>query len=391
MTKMAAIIEASNKFALELHKTLRAQERFSRANLFYSPSSLSVALGMTHLGARENTATEMATVFHWDKLSTEDVHGEMRQFLQTVQAANSANTEISTANRLFLQKDFNILQQFKDEVLKFYEADVPLVDYKTDPESVREVINKWVEEKTKEKIKNLIASGVLTSRTRLTLVNAIYFKGAWHSEFKKENTRSSPFFVTPAQEVNVKMMNSTAKFKYYEDEALKCQMLELPYDGQDLSMVFLLPFDTHGLTELEGSLTYDKLQNAVNCLDKAHLSEVEVSIPKFKLTQEFQLKEILGQMGINDMFDEFKADFSGIVTPGGEKLYVSHVIHKAFVDVNEKGTEAAAATAVVMKARKAVRHPTFCADHPFLFLIRHNKSNAIVFLGSLVSPDKCTK
>ena len=385
--KMAAVVDASNKFALDLHKTLRAQGSFAKKNLFYSPSSLSVALGMTFSGARENTATEMAKVLHWEALA--DVHGEMKNFLQDLKEANSARVEVSTANRLYLQKDYPVVESFLEEMTKSYQADVPLVDYVTDSEGVRVQVNKWVEEQTKNKIKDLIAPGVFNSLTRLTLVNAIYFKGAWLSEFKKERTTRAPFYVTPARKVDVPMMRSNAKFKSHEDEDLQCHLLELPYQREELSMILLLPFEQDGLAKLEGKLTAKKLKQAVDHLVGGSPRKLDVSIPKFKLTEQFQFKDILVKMGARDMFDEFKADFSGIVPLSANRLFVSHVIHKAFIEVNEEGTEAAAASAVVMMSRMMIQ--PFCADHPFLFLIRHNKTGAVLFLGSLVDPTSSAK
>lgn len=264
-----------------------------------------------------------------------------------------------------------------------------MVDYQEDAEGARKEVNEWVEEKTKQKIKNLIPEGVFNTRTRLTLVNAIYFKGFWENQFEREATFPQKFFVSESEKAEVQMMHLKEEFKHIEDvEGLSCQVLEMPYQGKDLSMVILLPHNTHGLAKLEEDLTHDKLHKAFQRVAKSHPHKVEVSLPKFKLTQQFLLNNILEKMGATDMFNEFKADFTGI-TPGPEKIYVSHVIHKAFVEVNEKGTEAAAATAVVMMARMAMVRmtPRFCADHPFLFMICQNKSNAILFMGRVMKPE----
>ena len=187
-------------------------------------------------------------------------------------------------------------------------------------------------------------------------------------------------------------MQLTTDFKHVEDDGeLGCQVLELPYQGEELSMVILLPFDTYGLTKVEESVTHDKLQGALALTQSCHSDKVEVYLPRFKMTQQFQLNGILAKMGSRDLFDEFKADFSGI-SPGPERLYVSLVIHKAFVEVNEKGTEAAAATAVVIKARSAAvrippKLPVFRAAPPFLFMICHKKSGGILFMGRMVRPE----
>jgi len=384
---MEAVVEACNKFTVDLHKVLKNDQIFAGKNLFYSPGSLSIALAMTSLGARGDTATQLAKALHWNEIPT--LHEQEKHFLEALQASNTAINELLTANRIFVQKDFNLLQDFVKEMKNFYDAEVGMVDYQNDTENARKQVNAWVEEKTKQKIQNMIPEGVFNTRTRLTLVNAIYFKGLWQNQFKKEETFKQNFFVSESEKTEVEMMHLTKKFKYAEDGGeLACQILEMPYRGEDLSMVILLPHDTYGLAKLEESLTHERLQQALASVSQSHPQKVEVSLPKFKLTQQFQLKEMLTKLGVTDMFSEFKADFSGIIS-GPEKLYVSHVVHKAFVEVNEKGTEAAAATAVVMMARMAMPmiNARFCADHPFLFMICHKKSSAILFMGRFVKPE----
>jgi len=285
--------------------------------------------------------------------------------------------------------DYNLLEDFVDEMKNFYGAEVGMVDYQDDTENARKHVNAWVEEKTKQKIQDMIPSGVFNTRTRLSLVNAIYFKGFWQNQFKKEETFKQNFFVSESEKTEVEMMHLTKRFKHAEDGGeLACQILEMPYQGEDLSMVILLPHATYGLAKLEESLTHERFQQALATVSQSHPEKVEVSLPRFKLTQQFQLKEILIKMGVTDMFSEFKANFSGIIR-GPERLYVSHVVHKAFVEVNEKGTEAAAATAVVMMSRAVspVFDASFCADHPFLFMICHRKSSAILFMGRFVKPE----
>ena len=389
MSEMEAVIEASNKFTVDLHKVLNNEKNFAGKNLFYSPGSLSIALAMTSLGAREDTAKQLANALHWKAIPT--LHDQEKHFLEALQASNTASNELLTANRIFIQLDFNLLQSFKAEMKRFYDAEVGMVDYQDDTENARIHVNKWVEEKTKEKIQDMIPEGVFNTRTRLSLVNAIYFKGFWQNQFKEGQTSGQNFFVSESEKTEVEMMQLTEKFKHAEDGGeLACQILEMPYQGEDLSMVILLPHDTYGLAKLEESLTHERLKQALVTVSKSNLRKVKVSLPRFKLTQQFQLKEILIKMGVTDMFSEFKANFSGIIR-GPERLYLSHVVHKAFVEVNEKGTEAAAATAVVMMSRCADSEPTydarFCADHPFLFIICHKKSSAILFMGRVVKPE----
>ena len=385
---MKAVIEANNKFSVELHKALKNDQQFAGQSLFYSPNSLSIALAMTSMGARGNTAVQMSKALHWEAMPQDQLHTEEQHFLNALKESNAVSNELLAANRLFVQKNFSLVQEFVEGTKKFYDAEIALVDYQKDAEGARKEVNGWVEEKTKQKIKNLIPEGVFNTLTRLTLVNAIYFKGFWQNHFDKEATFPRQFFVSESEKVEVQMMYKTTKFKHIEDAGeLTCQVLELPYQGEDLSMIILLPHDTYGLAKLEESFTHDQLQKALESVSKSRPHIVKVFLPRFKLTQQFSLKNILVKMGATDMFDELKADFSGI-TPGPEKICVSHVIHKAFVEVNEKGTEAAAASAVVMMAPTgmAVMNPIFCADHPFLFMICHNKSGAILFMGRVMEP-----
>ena len=290
-----------------------------------------------------------------------------------------------------MQKSLTIEQEFLEGTKRFYNAEMALTDYEKDPEGARKEVNDWVEKKTKENIKNLIPEGVFNSGTLLTLVNAIYFKGIWQNQFARRATRSKDFFVSKKEKVKVKMMKLKTNFKHIANGGeLGCQLVELPYQRDDLSMLILLPQDKYGLASVEASLSHDKLQKAIALTQVRHSRGVKVYVPRFKMTHQFQLHEVLTKMGATDMFDENKADFTRI-SSGPERLCVSHVIHKAFVEVNEKGTEAAAATAVAMKAKSpfggSAKIPVFCADHPFLFLICHKKSGGVLFMGRMVKPE----
>ena len=376
------VANATNEFAVDLHKYLA--DGNASGNLFYSPASLLIALAMTSYGARGNTAAEIMKVLHVASVSSPDLNKSMKKFIDTLNGASDESNKLLTANRLFVEKSFEILKAFKEGTREFYDAELALVDYITNVEKAREEINRWVEEKTNDKIKDLIPPGMLSSDTRLTLVNAIYFKGLWLEQFKKEGTFTRSFFASQNEEMKIQMMHKKADFKYSESEKLACQILEMPYIGKKMSMVIFLPKETHGLVKLEQKMTYDNLQESLSCLDKSvSMDEVEVFLPKFKLNQQFDLNDILSKMGAKEMFIPGKADLSGIST---EPLFVSKVVHKAFVEVNEEGTEAAAATGVVANLMSFHPTPMFKADHPFLFLIRHNSSGAILFLGRLMKP-----
>lgn len=383
LEQVSVVAKATNKFALDLHKSLANRDQFANDNLFYSPTSLLIALAMTCYGARGNTAVEIKKVLHIASVSSLDLNKSMKKFIDTLNGASDENNKLLTANRLFVQKSFEILEAFKEGTREFYDAELALVDYITNAEKVTEEINHWVEQKTNDKIKDLIPPGMLSSDTRLTLVNAIYFKGLWLEQFKKEKTVSKSFFVSQNEEIKVEMMRQEADFKYFESQDLACQVLEMPYIGLKMSMVIYLPKEINGLTKLEEVITYETLQNSLSLLN-ASMDEVEVFLPKFKLSQQFDLNDILSKMGAEEMFIPGRADLSGITA---EPLFVSKVVHKAFVEVNEEGTEAAAATGIGMNTfSMPLPKLIFKADHPFLFLIRHNDSGAILFLGRLVRP-----
>jgi serpin B len=257
------------------------------------------------------------------------------------------------------------------------------VDFVTAAEAARKTINDWVENQTNSKIKNLIPEGVLDSMTRLVLTNAIYFKGNWARQFKKERTQNVPFTLLNGNKVDVPMMSQTADFNYIQTESF--QGLELPYVNNELSMIILLPKNSNGLPELEGTVTINNLSKWLNELRKR---EVIVFVPKFKMTSQFGLADVLKAMGMTNAFVPDVADFSGI--NGKRDLFISAVIHKAYVEVNEEGTEAAAATGVVMKLTSAgpTQTPVFRADHPFLFVIRDNHSGSILFIGRVMNPNQ---
>ncbi|GAG82956.1 unnamed protein product, partial [marine sediment metagenome] len=290
------------------------------------------------------------------------------------------NYELSVANALWSQKGYGFLAEFLELIEAKYGGKLNEVDFITATEAARQTINAWVEKETKDKIKNLIQRGVLNKWTRLVLTNAIYFKGNWARQFKEENTREAAFTLLSGEKVDTPMMNQTAEFNYMEAEDF--QGLELPYVDDELSMIILLPKEIDGLRGFEETLT---TENFSQWLARFRKRKVIVSVPKFKMTCQFSLADVLRQMGMKDAFSG-AADFSGM--NGKRDLFISAVIHKAYVDVNEEGTEAAAATAVVVgiTAVRPEKIPVFRADHPFLFLIRDNDSGSILFIGRMMNP-----
>jgi len=383
------VVQGNNEFALALFAGLRENQ----GNLFFSPYSISTALAMTYAGARGQTETQMAKVLHFPTLAGEKVppepvmqEGQFHSAFGVVvkdlnQRAKKGNYELAVANALWGQKGYKLLNDFLRLIETEYGGRLTEVDFVTATESARKTINAWVEEKTKDKIKELLKPGVLDTMTRLVLTNAIYFKGDWARQFKKDRTKQSPFTLASGEKVDAPMMNQTGEFRYMKAEDF--QALELPYVDNELSMIILLPKETDALPKFEKTLN---LEDFSQWLDRLHRREVIVSVPKFKMTSQFSLASVLTSMGMADAFSATAADFSGIT--GGRDLFISAVIHKAYVDVNEEGTEAAAATGVTMRLTSVgpTQTPVFRADHPFLFLIRDNHSGSILFIGRLMNP-----
>lgn len=375
-----ALVQGNSAFALELYAKLRGEA----GNLFLSPYSISSALAMTYAGARGNTAAEMETALHFT-LGPEGTHPAFRALQARLEALQAAGgLQLAIANSLWPQQGYPFLPEYLDFIKSGYGAGITPLDYPGDTEGARQTINRWVEETTRAKIKDLIAPGALDSLTRLVLVNAIYFKGTWASQFKPEQTAPADFFVTPEVPVPVPLMTQTRQYPYAEFK--DCQVVKLPYVGGDVSMLVVLPKEKDGLAALEAQLTPARLAEWRAALTERN---VRVFLPKFKLTWgTFRLNEPLQALGMLDAFSETRADFSGM-DGRPDWLYIKLVLHKAFVEVNEEGTEAAAATAVVMKVKSMPVPPMeFRADHPFLFLIQEEQAGAILFMGRVVDPTK---
>jgi serpin B len=374
---VAALVKGDTAFALDLYKQLCKEKDAEKGNLFLSPFSISSALALASAGARGDTLTEMETALH---LPAQDrLHPAFAVLnRQTNGGGEKRGYQLRTANALWGQKDHGFQPAFLKLTKDHYGAGLNEVDFAGDAEGARKTINTWVERETQDKIKELLKPGVITGTTRLVLTNAIYFKGDWAIQFKEKFTRELPFVRGDGGKVKVPMMFQSAVFKHYYAEDL--QALEMPYAGKELSMLVLLPAKADGLPALEKGLTADRLSEIVGKLE-AH--EVDVSLPRFKTTVEFQLNETLQALGMKKAFMDGSADFSGI--DGRRDLHISAVVHKAFVEVNEKGTEAAAATGVVFAVSKP---PDFTADHPFLFLIRDRRNGSILFLGRINDPTK---
>jgi serpin B len=375
----AAVVEGNNTFAVGLYSQLRKQD----GNLFFSPESISTAFAMAYAGARGATASEMANTLHFT-VPPERLHPAMGQLLENLNAAHQGY-QLHVADALWAEKDYTFLEDFLKLTASDYGAGFNRVDFKGAPESVRSTINQWVEQKTENKIKDLLPPDAVTSTTRLVLTNAIYFKGDWQTQFDKASTKDEDFHLSQAQTTKAPLMHLQGRFNYFGGGTF--QVLDIPYKSRELSMIVFLPDDANGLSLLEQSFTAANVQKWLSQLQP--LAKVILTLPKFKMTQQFELGGALSAMGMSQAFDRNAADFSGMT--GKRDLWISAAIHKAFIDVNEEGTEAAAATGIVMRSMAMVREQPpiiFRADHPFLFLIRDNRSGGILFMGRVTDPTK---
>lgn len=372
------VVNANNQFAVEVYSELSKET----GNIFFSPYSISTALAMVYEGARGKTAEEMQKVFHFPT----DSANRRTSFLAVNNQLNEASSKykLSVANALWAQVDYKFLDEYINVIKKYYSGEASNVDFKNATEVSRNKINNWVESKTNDKIKNLFPKGSLNELTRLVLTNAVYFKGTWIKQFDKEQTRNEDFKISSKQTVKTPMMRRTgedAEFNYAETK--DAQIIEMPYEGDKLSMLVLLP-KNNDLTALESSLSPEKLKEWKGSLRE---QRVDVFMPKFTFDSKHFMSETLAKMGMPAAFSD-GADFSGM--DGTKNLSIQTVIHQAFIDVNEEGTEAAAATGVGMgiTSMPAQQPPVFRADHPFLFAIQDKQNGNILFLGRFSNPVK---
>ncbi|KAL4692981.1 hypothetical protein H8959_016791 [Pygathrix nigripes] len=421
---MNSLSEANTKFMFDLFQQFRKSQK---NNTFYSPISITTALGMVLLGAKDNTAQQINKVLHFD------------QFTENT-TEKAATHHLKIANKLFGEKTYQFLQvnftfhlqpgvcasewpngrkqgtwvclthgssiysecissisttlphwsipnpdntsEYLDAIKKFYQTSVESVDFAEAPEESRKKINSWVESQTNEKIKNLLPDGTIDNGTRLVLVNAIYFKGQWQNKFNKENTKEEKFWPNKNTYKSVQMMRQNESFNFALLEDVQAKVLEIPYKGKDLSMIVLLPNEINGLQKLEEKLTAEKLLEWTS-LQNMREAHVDLHLPRFKVEERYDLKDTLRNMGMVDIFNG-DADLSGMT--GSRGLIVSEVLHKAFVEVTEEGAEAAAATAVTGFSSPPSANEEFHCNHPFLFFIRQNKTNSILFFGRFSSP-----
>jgi serpin B len=381
-TKQAAVVDANNEFAFTLYRqTATARSE----NLFFSPFSISTALTMMFAGAGGRTKQEMAAILGL-KDDPAVIHPRLARLIKAVFSSELHDCRISLANRIWAQAGYRLRSEHVELLKKYYGAGLESLDLRGQPKSACQVMNRWVAEQTEGNIENLISPQDLNELTRIVLINAIYFKGQWTAPFRSANTSDARFFVSPSRRAGVKMMHQENRFAYGCADGV--QILELPYGKKvGLSMVVLLPRRFGGLAKLQRSLSVDTLNRWLTALAPR---VVRVYLPRFRIRERIMLVPALRAMGMVAACSETEADFSGISgqQPG---LCISSVIHEAFVEVDEKGTEAAAATAVLgalmlSRIHLPPRIPVFRADHPFIFLIRHVESGTVLFLGRVMNP-----
>jgi serpin B len=379
-SEQASLIEGNSAFAFELYQALKEQD----GNLFYSPYSISLALAMTYAGARGETAAQMADTLQF-LLEQDRLHpaynwldAELANRGEGTQGKDGEGFRLNIVNAIWGQKDYEFQSNFLDVLAENYGAGLRILDFMNEAEQSRLAINNWVSDQTEGRIKDLIAPGVLSELTRLVLTNAIYFNAAWEHPFEKKMTEDGPFYFIDGGQINVPMMTQTESLGYVDGEGY--QAVELPYDGGELSMVILLPVPGD-FGAFEETLDAQHVDAIINDLQYI---QVALTMPRFEFDSEFDLNDTLADMGMPIAFTE-NADFSGMT--GKPELFISDVVHKAFVAVDEAGTEAAAATAVEMALTSIPPPPVeVTIDHPFIFLIRDIETGTILFIGRVLNP-----
>ncbi len=368
----AALAAGNSAFAVDLYGWLAKNDT---GNLFLSPASISTALAMTRGGARGATAEEMDATLHFSQTG-DSLHATFAGLDASLRPAD-APWSLATANRLWGQDGLAFEQHFLDLTRTHYGAELANVSF-ADTEPTRQLINSWVSDNTNQRIQDLLKPGAIDGSTVLVLTNAIHFLGTWDSAFDPERTSDQPFTTASGKEVKVPLMQQETQARWTDlgDYAL----LGMPYSGDRLELVVALPTAHDGLPALEAKLSPELLTEWDAAMRPA---KVNVFLPRFELSGDFELSKALGELGMPSAFTG-GADFTGMVADGG--IWISSVIHQAWLAVDEKGTEAAAATAVVMTRSAKPRVTEFRADHPFMFMIRDRETGAVLFMGRMVEP-----
>lgn len=377
------VSSALTKFSTSLFQVV-AKQLGASENVFLSPFSVAAVLSMVHAGAKGNTAKQLKSGLHLTNLTDEKINGVIGNLVRSIKGDD--NFTLEAANQVYVAENYQLTAEFQSALKEHFGAPAENVNFGA--EKTRLDINKWVEDFTHQKIKDLLPGGSLDSLTKLVLVNAVYFKGNWLRKFDSALTKVEPFFLgSKDNKMDAKMMHIEADFRSGYVNELKARVVELPYVGRKLSMFIVLPDDVDGLPALEAKLSENL--NFMNQVDQYPMvNKLHVAIPKFKVEGDVQMKQLLIELGMGDSFDENVADFSGM--SGKKDLYISQVFHKSFIEVNEEGSEAAAATGAVMMTRMMILpmepSPPFVADHPFMYYIRDVVNKSVLFVGHLAKP-----
>jgi serpin B len=369
-------VDSNVCFAVDLYKKLSSETE----NVIFSPFSISSALAMSYAGARSNTEKEMAKVLHFG--DDKSVHLAFQKTSQSFELLNDQKTRLLFANSLWPQKQCRILSAYIDLLKLYYGVSITCLDFKNDPETARQTINAWISKETIENINDLIPTGMLNQSTRLVLTNALYFKSPWALQFDKDNTIESNFYPLSGNIDQTTFMQKTAEFRFAETDTMKA--LEIPYQSKQLSMIILLP-KRDNFKDVESSLSQNYLSQVLNSLAQRR---VRIAIPKFKMEHSILLSKKLSSMGMPSAFNGGDADFSGMT--GTKNLFISEIIHKVIIELSEEGTVAAAATGIAVQYISDTIEPEpkeFIADHPFVFIIRHNETGNILFMGRFMYPE----
>ncbi|KAL4634861.1 antithrombin-III [Arapaima gigas] len=378
--------KANSHFALKLYKHV-AKTKSTEHNIFMSPLSISTAFAMTKLGACNSTLEQLMDVFEFNTIkekTSDQVHYYFAKLNCRLYRRKDQSIELVSANRLFGEKSFAFNETYQNISELVYGAKLMSLNFKENPELSRKIINEWISNKTENKIQDTLPDDALDSNTLLVLVNTIYFKGQWMSKFNKDHVFRTDFFLGASNTCPVSMMYQETEFRYGKFSTDNVQVLELPYKGGEMALVLILPFRKTLLSEVENNLQLKKL---TGWLDSLRTVTVSVQIPRFRIEDNFSLKEKLEALGLKDLFDPSLASLPGIGTERGNNLYVSEAFHKAFLEVNEEGSEAAASTVVVAHGRSInLNREDFIADRPFLLLIRAISTNTFIFTGRVSHP-----
>ena len=375
-TDIGAVVDGNTRFALRMYKEITTDA----GNIFMSPHSIASAMAMTYMGASGNTKEQMSDVFGFDR----DVQTTAGGFSELSDLIFDDSTQLYEANRLFGQEGYAFLRPFLEVLEDTFESPLESVDF-TNKEVTLRQINSWVAEQTEEQIRDLVKSQDITALTRLVIVNALYFNGTWEYQFDSERTRDRDFHLSEDSQISVPTMQTQGRFKTSRNGNLKCDLITLPYTENDMVMTILKPEEGATLEEMEALMDEDQFQrDLAEHSDNGNRLESILYMPKFQITHEQELNEPLKTLGMSAAFESDEADFTDIESSG--ELYISKVLHQAAVGVNEAGTEAAGATAAVISGRSSPA--TFRVDKPFAFVIQHQNSEEILFMGRVVNPTR---